>query len=139
MSDNNFTVVEVLIGRMESNPDEFLRGGRLGYVADAIYEAALSPKLESERLWFFKDAEKIKLIAAYREFCRKQFQDELFKKLFEDKEPLQTNLTPLVDRMEKQKMLLQQECEARMARQQSISNSAYNAWLGGLLTTGGLK
>ena len=80
MSDN-FTAVEILIKRMETNPGEFLRGGRLGYVADAIYEAALSPKLESERLWFFKDAEKIKLIAAYREYCRMQFQAELLAKL----------------------------------------------------------
>lgn len=98
MSDN-FTAVEILIKRMETNPDEFLRGGRLGYVADAIYEAALSPKLESERLWFFKDAEKIKLIAAYREFCRKQFQDELFKKLFEDKEPVQKSNALTADEM----------------------------------------
>ena len=81
MSDNNFTAVEILIARMETNPDEFLRGGRLGYVADAIYEAALSPKLESERLWFLKDAERVKLIAAYREYCRMQFQAELLAKL----------------------------------------------------------
>lgn len=152
MSDNNFTAVEILIKRMETNPDEFLRGGRLGYVADAIYEAALSPKLESERLWFFKDAEKIKLIAAYREYCRMQFQTELFARLFEEKtEVLQTNLTPLNTLMEKQQALLQQEYETRMARQQSMmarqqsmpipttSNPAYNAWPGGLLTNGGLK
>lgn len=162
MSDDNFTAVEVLIARMETNPDEFLRGGRLGYVADAIYEAALSPKLESERLWFLKDAEKIKLIAAYREYCRARFQEELFVKLFEEKtEVLQTNLTPLNTLMEKQQALLQQEYKTRMAREyekqraacvgvftaagaavQAIpttSNPAYNAWPGGLLTTGGLK
>ena len=84
MSDN-FTAVEVLIGRMESNPEEFLYGGRLRYIAEAIHEAALSPKLESERLWFLKDAEKIKLISAYRDFCRARFQDELFTRLFETK------------------------------------------------------
>jgi hypothetical protein len=109
MSDN-FTAVEVLIGRMESNPEEFLYGGRLRYIAEAIHEAALSPKLESERLWFLKDAEKIKLISAYRDFCRARFQDELFTRLFETKtEVLQTNSAPsLGTLMEKQQALLEQ-------------------------------
>ena len=86
MSDNNFTAVEVLIARMETNPGEFLHGGHLRYISDAIHEAALSPKLESGRLWFLKDEEKIKLVIAYREFCRAQFQTELFARLFELKE-----------------------------------------------------
>lgn len=97
MSDNNFTAVEVLIKRMETNPDEFMHGGSLRYISDAIHEVALSHKLDSGRLWFLKDAEKIKLVAAYREFCRAQFQTELFTRLFEDKEPAPVNERMRID------------------------------------------
>lgn len=86
MSDNNFTAVEVLIARMETNPGEFLHGGHLRYISDAIHEMALSVKLDSDRFWFLKDAEKVQLISAYREYCRKKFQAELFKTLFSEKQ-----------------------------------------------------
>lgn len=146
MSDNNFTAVEILIKRMETNPDEFLRGGRLGYVADAIYEAALSPKLESERLWFFKDAEKIKLIAAYREFCRARFQEELFTRLFEEKvEPIQKSNALTADEMIKHaQTIFDQEYAKQRAAGAGVFTAAGEAVRaiprpGGLLTTGGLK
>lgn len=146
MSDNNFTAVEILIKRMETNPDEFLRGGRLGYVADAIYEAALSPKLESERLWFFKDAEKIKLIAAYREYCRMQFQTELFARLFEEKvEPIQKSNALTADEMIKHaQTIFDQEYAKQRAAGAGVFTAAGAAVQaipkpGGLLTTGGLK
>lgn len=146
MSDN-FTAVEVLIKRMETNPDEFLRGGRLGYVADAIYEAALSPKLESERLWFFKDAERVKLIAAYRDFCRTQFQAELFARLFEEKTEVLQKSNAQAQAIFDQEYAKQRAAGAGVftaagAAVQAIpttGNPAYNAWPGGLLTNGGLK
>ena len=145
MSDN-FTAVEVLIKRMETNPGEFLHGGRLRYISDAIHEAALSPKLESERLWFLKDAEKIKLIAAYREFCRMRFQTELFARLFEDKEPVQAGLTPLTadETIKHAQTIFDQEYAKQRAAGAGVFTAAGAAMQaipkpGGLLTTGGLK
>lgn len=84
MSD--FTAVDVLIKRMETTPEDFLHNGQLAHISDAIHEMALSVKLDSDRFWFLKDAEKVQLISAYREFCRKKFQDELFKTLFSEKQ-----------------------------------------------------
>lgn len=86
MSDFTFTAVEVLIKRMETTPEDFLHNGQLYFVSEAVHEMALSVKLDSDRFWFLKDAEKVQLISAYREYCRKKFQAELFKTLFSEKQ-----------------------------------------------------
>lgn len=131
MSDFTFTAVDVLIKRMETTPEDFLRTGQLYFVSEAVHEMALSPKFESKRFWFLKDAEKVQLIAAYREYCRKKFQAELFRTLFSEKQfvsaPKMTSLTAddlaLFERQRAKEKALAKEQAAALYR----GNPAWNA------------
>lgn len=82
-----FTAVDVLVARMESNPEDFIHGGKFTPVADAVYEMILNypnsaPK--SKLQWMLTEQEQARLMAAYRNLARMQFQQEVFAKLCAD-------------------------------------------------------
>ena len=88
MSDA-FTAVDVLVARMGSNPEDFLHGGKFKWVADATYEMIINysngtPK--NNLKWILTEQEQVRLMAAYRNLSRMQFQQEVFAKLCADPE-----------------------------------------------------
>jgi len=84
-----FTAVDVLVARMESNPEDFRHGGKFTWVADATYEMIINypdststPK--NNLKWLLTEQEQARLMAAYRNLARMQFQQEVFAKLCAD-------------------------------------------------------
>jgi hypothetical protein len=82
-----FTAVDVLVARMESNPEDFIHGGKFTPVADAVYEMILNypnGAPNSKLQWMLTEQEQARLMAAYRNLARMQFQQEVFAKLCAD-------------------------------------------------------
>lgn len=96
MDKEVFNAVDVLIERMQSNPEDFDVRGRFYAIAEALTDMALGAKLVSEHLWMLTDQEKICLLNAYRALCRKNFQETIYNKLFEDAPAQSTRPTQLL-------------------------------------------
>ena len=122
-----FTAVDVLVARMESNPEDFIHGGRFTPVADAVYEMILNypnGAPNSKLQWMLTEQEQVRLMAAYRNFARMQFQQEVFAKLCAD--PEESKYEWRVKNTEAPKILGTQEV---LAKAQGLFTKAHDDYL----------
>lgn len=115
MSDEEFVVVDVLIARMESDPKDFLPGNKFYRIANSIYEISMgvATSKDSETLvWVLTEDEKARLIAAYKKFCRKKFQETVLHSLLKDNSaPDKVSVLAHNDVLWQAKKLLEDELE----------------------------
>jgi len=124
-----FTAVDVLVARMESNPEDFRHGGKFTWVADATYEMIINypdststPK--NNLKWLLTEQEQARLMAAYRNLARMQFQQEVFAKLCAD--PEESKYEWRVKNTEAPKILGTQEV---LAKAQGLFTKAHDDYL----------
>jgi hypothetical protein len=123
-----FTAVDVLVARMESNPEDFLHGGKFRWVADATYEMIINysngtPK--NNLKWILTEQEQVRLMAAYRNLSRMQFQQEVFAKLCADPAE-ESKYEWRVKNIEAPKILGTQEV---LAKAQEVLNAEYDGYM----------
>ena len=128
MSDA-FTAVDVLVARMEANPEDFRHGGKFRWVAEAIYEMIINypdststPK--NNLKWLLTEQEQVRLMAAYRNFARMEFQQEVFAKLCADPEESRERMRIKSDGA--MKIIGTQEV---LAKAQEVLNAEYDGYM----------
>jgi len=85
-------MVTMLAERMRTNPEDFVWGfegdstkPKFTVIMKEVHEMIHNPK-ENNHFWYLTDVEKKILIDAYRNLCRKRFEDECMQRILEDKQ-----------------------------------------------------
>jgi len=87
-------MVTMLAERMRTNPEDFVSTNKknlVGSTAPKFYEIAqiladIVAEPNAKYYWFLSDTEKEMLMGAYRDLCRKRFEDNCMERLLEDKQ-----------------------------------------------------
>jgi len=79
-------MVTMLAERMRTNPEDFIGSNlpKFFEIAQTLADMIADPNLKY--YWFLNDTEKEMLMGAYRDLCRKRFEDNCMEKLLGDKE-----------------------------------------------------
>ena len=79
-------MVTMLAERMRTNPEDFIGSNlpKFFEIAQTLADMIADPNLKY--YWFLNDTEKEMLMGAYRDLCRKSFEDNCMEKLLGDKE-----------------------------------------------------
>jgi len=87
-------MVTMLAERMRTNPEDFVSTNKknlVGSTPPKFYEIAqiladIVAEPNAKYYWFLSDVEKEMLMRAYRDLCRKRFEDNCMERLLEDKQ-----------------------------------------------------
>ena len=87
-------MVTMLAERMRTNPEDFVSTNKknlVGSTPPKFYEIAqiladIVAEPNAKYYWFLSDTEKEMLMDAYRDLCRKRFEDNCMERLLEDKQ-----------------------------------------------------
>jgi len=87
-------MVTMLAERMRTNPEDFVSTNKknlVGSTPPKFYEIAqiladIVAEPNAKYYWFLSDTEKEMLMGAYRDLCRKRFEDNCMERLLEDKQ-----------------------------------------------------
>ena len=87
-------MVTMLAERMRTNPEDFVSTNKknlVGSTPPKFYEIAqiladIVAEPNAKYYWFLSDVEKEMLMGAYRDLCRKRFEDNCMERLLDDKE-----------------------------------------------------
>ena len=87
-------MVTMLAERMRTNPEDFVSTNKknlVGSTPPKFYEIAqiladIVAEPNAKYYWFLSDVEKEMLMGAYRDLCRKRFEDNCMERLLEDKQ-----------------------------------------------------
>lgn len=123
MSDENFTVVDLLCARMETNPDEFGPSGKFWDIAQPLSVMAVHATLNSDSLWMLTDNERVKLLDAYRKMHRGLLQTRVFRKiLITSTEEGKSGLIPTDE-------MIRNSAAAMAVNMRAKDDMQYEAWL----------
>jgi len=84
-------MVTMLAERMRTNPEDFVSTNKKNLTPPKFYEIAqiladIVAEPNAKYYWFLSDTEKEMLMGAYRDLCRKRFEDNCMERLLDDKE-----------------------------------------------------
>ena len=80
------TGVQILISRMESNPEEFTKGDKWYWVMSKVVDAKRNPTHHANTLPELTTEEINALFDAYTPFMRKKFDDSVLREVLADGE-----------------------------------------------------
>lgn len=115
--------VEILIARMETNPEDFDYGGRFSTYGETLSEMANGLTQSVRVLYFLPEEDRTALIGAWNEHMRQKFTNKVMQTLVEDPPQLAE---------QKKESLVQTQAQYRQMRAdqqlQSVNNSYNNPY-----------
>ena len=86
------TGVQILLSRMESNPEEFISGDKWYWIMSKVVDTKRNPTHHSNTLAELTPEEINALFDAYTPFLRKRFDDSVMKEILTDAKELSQSL-----------------------------------------------